>query len=123
MTIPAAAWRGMTLGGYFALFALLIVWYGWLSPSSGLPTFFVLLVLGTPLLLPLRGLLHGRRYTYQWSLFLALAYLTHGIVEAYGTPDDRFYAGLEILFALTWLIAAIGYVRSLGARKATSTGV
>ena len=114
MSITATAWRGITLGGYFALFILLIAWYGWLSPSSGLPTFFVLLVLGTPLLLPLRGLLHGRRYTYQWSLFLALAYLTHGVVEAYGTPGDRIYAGLEILFALTWFVAAIGYVRSHG---------
>jgi NAD(P)H dehydrogenase (quinone) len=35
-----------------------------------------------PLLLPLFGILNGRRYTYQWASMLILLYFTEGIVRA-----------------------------------------
>lgn len=66
----------------------------------------------TPLLIPLRGLLAGRAYTYQWSIFVALAYFTHGVVEAFGAPADRGYAILEIVLALSWFLAAIVFIRT-----------
>jgi hypothetical protein len=36
-----------------------------------------------PLLLPLRGILHGRRYTYQWTSLLVLLYLAEGLVRSH----------------------------------------
>ena len=104
-------WLGLTLAGYFATFLLLVAWYGWLSPSLHLPAAFVLLLLCTPLLFPLRGLLHGRPYTVGWSLFLALFYFAHGAVEAYSTPVDRWYGLLEVLFSFLWFTGGILYVR------------
>ena len=55
----------LTLTGYLGTLALLTAWYSWLAPSTHFPVALVLLVLVLPLLFPLRGLLHGRRYTFS----------------------------------------------------------
>jgi uncharacterized membrane protein len=106
-----AHWKALALTGYFGTFALVVAWYGWLSPPERLPAYIALLILGTPLLLPLRGLLHGRRYTYAWSLFLALGYFAHALIEGYSTPQDRWLAGMELLLVTCWFAGATGYVR------------
>lgn len=116
--MTAVAWKTLVLTGYFGTFALIVAWYGWLSPPVRLPVYLALLALGTPLLLPLRGLLHGRPYTYAWSLFLALGYLTHALIEVYSTPSDRGLALLEVALVLLWFVGAVGYVRQGRARKA-----
>lgn len=110
-------WQGLALAGYFGTFILIVIWYGWLSPPERLPAYIALLALGTPLLLPLRGLLHGRPYTYAWSLFLATAYLAHALIEGYSTPADRWLAGLELLLVILWFVGATMYVRSEGSGK------
>jgi len=78
------------------------------------------LALGTPLLFPLRGLLHGRPYTYAWSLFLALGYATHACIELYCTPSDRGLAALELALVVLWYVGATGYVRQTRSPKKTS---
>lgn len=113
----ATAWQALALTGYFGTFILIVAWYGWLSPPDRLPAYIALLVLGTPLLLPLRGLLHGRPYTYAWSLFLATGYLAHALIEGYSTPTDRWLAGLELLLVLLWFVGATCYVRGKGTRR------
>lgn len=115
--MTAAQWRTLALVGYFGTFALIVAWYGWLSPPVRLPAHIALLALGAPLLLPLRGLLHGRPYTFAWSLFLALGYLAHALIEGYSTPADRWLAAAELLLVLLWFVGATAYVR--GARGAT----
>ena len=67
----------------------------------------VLLVLVVPLLFPLRGLLHGRKYTFAWSCFLALLYFTHGVMEAYSDDITRPLGLLEIMFSSLWFLAAM----------------
>jgi len=65
-----------------------------------------------PLLLPLRGILHGRRYTFQWASMLILAYLAEGIVRAMTeTGAGQGLAGLETALALTFFVATVGYAR------------
>ncbi len=115
-----ANWKVLTLLGYFSTFFLLLAWYGFLSPSAHLSTLFILLLLCTPLLLPLRGLLRGDTYTYGWSLFLALGYFIHGVLEAFSTPTDRVYGALEILFTLCWFLGGIAFIRS-SARQSRTT--
>ena len=104
-------WYVLTLLGYFGTFALLIAWYTLLAPSTHFPVALVLLVLVTPLLFPLRGLLHGRNYTFSWSGFLALLYFVHGAVEAYSSEVTRYLGLAEVVLSLTWFGAAIMYVR------------
>lgn len=102
----------LTLTGYLGTLALLIAWYGWLSPPEHFPVALALLLLVTPLLFPLRGILHGRRYTFAWSCFLALLYFTHGVMEAYSSEVDRYLGLLEVCLATLWFVAAMVYVRT-----------
>jgi uncharacterized membrane protein len=103
--------RYLALTGYFGLLALLLLWNAWLAPSRHFPVAMVLIVMLVPLLLPLRGLLHGRPYTHAWTSFLSLLYFTHGVVEAYSNPAERHYAVLETLFSVALFLGAIFYVK------------
>lgn len=102
---------GIALSGYFGLLALLLSWNTWLAPSHYFPVALVLIVMLVPLLVPLRGLLHGRVYTYAWTLFLALAYFTHGIGAAVADAPERLYGTLEVLFSTLLFLGALVYVR------------
>ena len=65
-----------------------------------------------PLLAPLRGMLHGRRYTAQWSSMLMLAYLTEGIVRAWSDHGAaRTLAGAEAALSALYFAAALVYAR------------
>lgn len=98
--------RWLTLLSYFALVAVLVIWYGLLNPAL-----IILLLLLLPLLFPLKGLLNGTPYTYAWSSFLILLYFIHGVVEAYANPAARIPAVLEVLFSVTFYSGAVLYAR------------
>lgn len=104
----------VALGGYFGLLLLLVAWLGWISPPQGLPIAIALAFMTIPLLFPLRGLLHGRPYTFAWASFLSLIYFIHGVVEAYSTPADRILAVLEILLSIAFYIGCVLYARFRG---------
>jgi uncharacterized membrane protein len=102
---------GLTLLGYLGTLALLLAWYGWLAPSTHIPRSMALALLLLPLLFPLRGLLHGRRYTFSWSCFLSLLYFIHGVVEAYTSSITLHLGLLEVCLSSLWFISALIYVR------------
>ncbi len=108
-----------TLTGYFGTFALLVAWYAWLAPSIHFPVTLVLLLLVTPLLFPLRGLLHARRYTIAWSCFLALLYFTHGVIEAWHSSVTRPLGLLEIVLTSVWFVAGISYIKATKHKEST----
>jgi uncharacterized membrane protein len=65
-----------------------------------------------PLLLPLLGVLNGRRYTYQWTSMLILAYVAEGVVRAVSDSGSAAALGLaEALLALGFFASALFYVR------------
>ena len=65
-----------------------------------------------PLLLPLMGILKGRRYTYQWAPMLVLAYFTEGVVRAWSDQGlSAWLAGAEVLLSGVFFLAAIYYAR------------
>lgn len=104
--------RGIALGGYFALLSLVLCWFTWLSPPQSIPRVLPLAALSLPLLLPLRGLLHGRRYTHQWVGFLALFYFAIGIDTAWNRlGTDRALGGLMIACSLMLFLGSIFYAR------------
>jgi len=103
---------GLTLFGYFGTLVVLTLWYSWLAPSVYFPVALVLSVLVIPLLFPLRGLLHGRKYTFAWSCFLALLYFTHGVMEAYSNELARPLGLLEVMFSSVWFLAAMAYIKA-----------
>jgi uncharacterized membrane protein len=99
------------LASLLALIALCLAWELWLAPLH--PGGSWLVLKGLPLLAPLFGVLHARRYTFQWSSMLAIGYLAEGMVRAATeTGMSRWLAALEILFALTFFLAAAFYARA-----------
>ena len=94
-----------------ALILLCIAWELWIAPLR--PGGSLMALKALPLVVPLEGVLRGRRYTYQWSSMLVLAYFTEGVVRAWSDLEaaSRLAAGAEIALSLAYLVAAVSYVR------------
>jgi uncharacterized membrane protein len=92
------------------LIALRLAWELWLAPLRTGGSWLALKSL--PLLIPLRGMIRHKSYTYRWAMLLVLAYVGEGAVRAY--TDVRWsqaLAGLELFLALLFFCTAVGYVR------------
>ncbi len=100
----------VALVGFFGLFALLMAWNTFLYPSAKFPVALILLFTVTPLLLPLRGFLHGNLKSCTWMSYLSLIYFIHGVAEAYANPVERNVALFEIAFSLLLCFGAGLYV-------------
>ena len=93
-----------------ALLFLCLAWELWLAPLRPGGSWLVLKTL--PLLLPLQGILRGRRYTYQWASMLILAYLAEGSVRAFGDGGrSATLASIELALTLVFFISAVSYAR------------
>ena len=95
-----------------ALIAVSIAWELWIAPLR--PTGSWLVLKAVPLLLPLRGILHGKRYTFQWSSMFILIYMAEGIVRGFSESGaSRNMALAEIVLSCAYFLAAITYTRML----------
>jgi uncharacterized membrane protein len=93
-----------------ALILLSLLWESWLAPLR--PGGSLLILKAVPLLLPLTGILKGRRYTYQWSCMFILLYFTEGAVRAYA--DHGLSAALaltETVLTLVFFFSTIFFAR------------
>ena len=93
------------------LIFLSLAWEGWLAPLR--PGGSWLTLKAAFLLLPLFGILRGKRYTYKWlSLFIQF-YLLEGLTRA--TSDiglSQVLATGETILAAIVFISAILYIRT-----------
>ena len=105
--------RSLYLCACSSLIALIFLCLAWelrLAPIQPGGSWLVLKCV--PLLAPLFGILHGRRYTYQWASMLILLYFTEGAVRATSeTGASQWLAVGEIILSLIFFCSAIGYVR------------
>jgi uncharacterized membrane protein len=93
-----------------ALILLCLCWELWLAPLR--PGGSLLALKALPLVLPLSGVLRGRRYTYQWSSMLILAYFAEGVTRAWSEAGlSRGLALAEIALSLVFFAAAVSYAR------------
>ncbi len=100
----------LCVGSVLALIALGMAWELWLAPLRPGGSWLVLKVL--PLMLPLTGLVHGKRYTYQWTSMLSLLYLMEALVRLVtGHGTEAALAGAELILALLLFCTAIAYTR------------
>ncbi|TNF38526.1 MAG: DUF2069 domain-containing protein [Gammaproteobacteria bacterium] len=107
---PISLTYWLTQSGYFGLIILIFCWHLWIQP---LPREFIsitLLVQIGPLMFPLKGLLHGKPYTYAWASYLALGYFVLGIWYASGT-DTRLFGSIIALFSMMFFVGAILFAR------------
>ncbi len=94
---------------------LCLAWELWLAPLRPGGSFLALKVL--PLVFPLRGILEGRRYTYQWSSMLILAYFTEGVMRAWGDRGaSQALAAIEVALSLVFFAAAVAFARATRGR-------
>lgn len=110
-------------GAVASLIALIFLGLAWelvLAPVRPGGSWLVLKVL--PLLLPLFGILHGRRYTYQWASMLILLYVVEGVVRALtdrGTASRL--AMVELVLATVFFACTLGYARLARDRDALTS--
>ena len=98
-----------------ALIFLCLAWELWLAPLRPGGSWLALKAL--PLLAPLMGVLHGKRYTYQWAAMLILAYFAEGVMRSYGAGGSaRWPALAETALALVFFLSAVFYARRTRAR-------
>ncbi len=95
-----------------ALIFLCVAWELWLAPLRPGGSWLVLKVI--PLLLPLFGILNGRRYTYKWSSLLVWLYVAEGAVRAWSdpSPEMRTLAVIEVALSLAFFGAIVAYLRA-----------
>lgn len=93
------------------LIILSLLWERWLAPLR--PGGSWLMLKAVPLLLPLPGLLKGKRYAYQWSSLLILIYLCEGLVRA--TSDiglGRSLGAIETLLSTVYFVSVLAFCRA-----------
>jgi uncharacterized membrane protein len=107
---PLRALRLSAAASLAALLVLCLAWELWLAPLR--PGGSLLALKAAPLALPLGGILAGRRYTYQWSSMLILAYFAEGVMRAWSERGVSQALALgEIALSLAFFVAAVAYAR------------
>jgi len=97
-------------GSLVGLILLCLAWELWLAPLRPGGSFLALKA--APLALALPGILNGRRYTYQWSSMLVLAYFAEGVVRAWSERGaSQGLAAAEIALSLVLFASVVAYAR------------
>jgi uncharacterized membrane protein len=93
-----------------ALILLCIAWEFWLAPLR--PGGSWLALKAVPLLAALPGVLRGRRYTFQWSALLILAYWVEGTVRLMSDAGLAVrLAAVELALAMVYFVAVVFFAR------------
>jgi uncharacterized membrane protein len=89
---------------------LCLAWELWLAPLR--PGGSLAALKALPLAIPLAGIFGGKRYTFQWSSMLILAYFAEGVMRAWSeTGLSQQLALAEIALSLAFFGAAVSYAR------------
>ena len=105
--------RTLRIGAGASLIALIMLCLAWETVLAPLkPGGSLLMLKAVPLLLPLFGILKGRRYTYQWASMFVLFYFTEGVVRTWSdTGLSAKLALIEVVLSLIFFICAIFYAK------------
>ncbi len=103
----------LQIGASISLIALILLSLAWetiLAPLK--PGGSLLMLKAVPLLLPLFGILRGKRYTYQWSCMFILFYFTEGVVRAWADVGiSAKLALLEVFLTVLFFTCTVFYAR------------
>ncbi len=105
-------WRAFTIIGLLGMVLLVVVWNGWLSPVQNIPRSIEILILLSPLLFFVRGVLYGRYSTHVKVTFPAILYFILGVWYAL-TPQEEIYGYLMLLFSLMLYFGGFLYARAI----------
>lgn len=115
--VARLAWN-IAIASLVALIFLCLAWELWLAPIR--PGGSLLALKAVPLLAPLFGILHGRRYTFQWSSMFILAYFIEGVMRGWGDSGvSRQLALGETVLSLAYFVSVVTYARLTRATAAS----
>ena len=114
MTFNSTFFRRLTLTSYLLLIVWLVVWHFVLTIDKTTSTLFTLLFWLLPILLPSKGLIEGKPYTYAWTNFIVMYYLLHGLTAVYAVEGERLYALVEIILCTLLFTGCSFYARVRG---------
>ena len=100
--ISLLSWLGLLASQLYLLLPANEVHYYWVIAAA------------LPLLIPIKGLLFDRRYTYRWVGFMTMVYFCIGISELVVHPQLRVYGLATTLSSMFLFLASIYYARYLG---------
>lgn len=105
--------NALRLGAISSLIALILLSLAWETVLAPLkPGGSMLMLKAVLLLLPLFGILRGKRYTYQWASMFILLYFTEGIVRAWSDVGiSAQLALIEIVLSVVFFGCTIFYAR------------
>ena len=105
--------KALQLGASASLVALILLCLAWealLAPLK--PGGSLLMLKAAPLLIPLFGILKGKRYTYQWASMFILFYFTEGVVRAWADKGlSAKLALVEVALTLLFFVCTIFYAK------------
>ena len=103
----------LKLGASASLIGLILLCLAWETILAPLKPSGSLLMLKTLfLLIPLFGILRGKRYTYQWASMFILLFFTEGVVRAWSdTGLSAQLALIEVALSVIFFICAIFYAQ------------
>ena len=105
--------KALQLGASASLVALILLCLAWEAVLAPLkPGGSLLMLKAAPLLIPLFGILKGKRYTYQWASMFILFYFTEGAVRAWADKGlSAKLALFEVALTLLFFVCTIFYAK------------
>jgi uncharacterized membrane protein len=97
--------RSLTIWLWAAVVLSLLAWI-----LAGYP-WPICLIAALPLLVPLSGLVRGRRHTYAWATLFAIPYLAFALTELLVNPAARWVAAMSLLLVFGWFCTMILFLR------------
>ena len=105
-----ALWRAVALAGYFGTLFFLLLWIIWLAPPKA-PKSIALAIALLPMMPALRGMLHGKVYTHQWSSFLSLPYFAFGVDAIIHRAENNGLGMVLVALSFLWFFGCIYYAK------------
>ncbi|MBC2657282.1 DUF2069 domain-containing protein [Pseudomonas sp. MSSRFD41] len=102
--------RVLSLVCFFALVALLCIYYLLVADLHGARPWVILLIELMPLLLMAPGMLSGSARGHSWMCFVVNLYFIKGALAAYD-PNRHLFGLLEMLASLAVFTSSLLYVR------------
>ena len=107
-------YQRMALVGYVGLLILMPTWMFLISPTEQYSNGFIFTFYILPLLLPLKGIIQDKPYTYAWANFIVMIYFIHSLTMIWIAPEQLIWALLELAFATSMFIGCTYYARHRG---------
>ncbi|MCF6435780.1 DUF2069 domain-containing protein [Pseudoalteromonas sp. MMG022] len=107
-------YQRLALFGYIGLLLLMPIWLFIIAPREGYSNGFIFTIYILPLLLPLKGIIQDKPYTYAWANFIVMIYFIHGLSLLWVAPDELLWVILELVFATSMFVGCTYYARHRG---------